>query len=123
VKASSSWKPRKNQTPSDQNIEMIAGLKRVALHERSRADRISDAITTFGSSGQRQADRRAHLDLQVTLLAEQEMTMVLRMLRRICEKIDVEPEPDNPEFRHLFEDTDVHQLITELQRKLPEQAR
>ena len=29
----------------------------------------------------READQRAHLDLQVNLLAEQEMTMVLRMLR------------------------------------------
>jgi uncharacterized membrane protein len=33
----------------------------------------------------READRRAHLDLQVNLLSEQEMTMVLRMLGEICE--------------------------------------
>ena len=70
----------------------------------------------------RQADRRAHLDLQVNLLAEQEMTTVLRMLRRMCKKIGVEPEPDNPEFRDLFEKTDLHQLMSELPKKLPGQA-
>ena len=32
------------------------------------------------------------------------------------------PEPDNPEFRDLFEKTDLHQLMTELQKKLPGKA-
>src|SRR5207249_1655562 len=33
-----------------------------------------------------QADRRAHLDLQINLLAEQENTMMLRMLETLCER-------------------------------------
>jgi uncharacterized membrane protein len=33
----------------------------------------------------READKRAHLDLQVNLLAEQEMTLVLRMLHELCD--------------------------------------
>ena len=31
----------------------------------------------------RQADRRAHLDLQINLLAEQEASLILRQVRRI----------------------------------------
>jgi uncharacterized membrane protein len=34
------------------------------------------------------ADRRGHLDLQINLLAEQEMTMVLRMLKG-CYHLDL----------------------------------
>jgi uncharacterized membrane protein len=33
----------------------------------------------------RQADKRAHLDLQVDLLAEQELTLILYLLRAICQ--------------------------------------
>jgi uncharacterized membrane protein len=32
----------------------------------------------------RQAERRSHLDLQVGMLAEQELTMVLQMLQKLC---------------------------------------
>jgi len=38
----------------------------------------------------RQADRRAHLDLQINLLAEQEATMTLRLLQRICRHLGLE---------------------------------
>jgi uncharacterized membrane protein len=34
----------------------------------------------------RQADKRAHLDLQVDLLAEQELTVILYLLRAICQQ-------------------------------------
>jgi uncharacterized membrane protein len=60
----------------------------------------------------RQADRRAHLDLQVNILAEQEMTMVLKMLREIGGKLDARAEPD--EKVQQFVDLDVHQLAGEL---------
>jgi uncharacterized membrane protein len=41
-------------------------------------------------------DQRNHLDLQINLLAEQETTEILRLLRKICEKqgISLEGEPD-----------------------------
>jgi uncharacterized membrane protein len=37
----------------------------------------------------RQADKRAHLDLQVNLLAEQELTAMLQMLNALCERMGV----------------------------------
>ena len=38
----------------------------------------------------RQADKRARLDLQIDLLAEQELTTILHMLRALCKKHKVE---------------------------------
>jgi len=65
----------------------------------------------------RQADRRAHLDLQVNILAEQEMTMVLRMLREIAAKLEAHAEPDDKVQQ--FVDLDVHQLAGELDKTAP----
>jgi uncharacterized membrane protein len=65
-----------------------------------------------------QSDRRDHLDLQVDLLAEQEMTMVLRMLNRISEKLGVSSDDrEQNATRQLMEDTNIYQLMEELRRK------
>jgi uncharacterized membrane protein len=66
-----------------------------------------------------QSDRRDHLDLQIDLLAEQEMTMVLRMLGRISDRLGVAPdEPELDESRRLMERTNIFELMEELRRKL-----
>src|SRR3954454_4451426 len=41
-----------------------------------------------------EADKRADLDLQISLLTEQELTMVPRLLKRVAHKIKVEPEAE-----------------------------
>src|SRR3954471_8541343 len=64
-----------------------------------------------------QSDRRDHLDLQVDLLAEQEMTMVLRLLSRISERLQVpKDEPEEEEARKLMERTNIYTLMEELRR-------
>jgi uncharacterized membrane protein len=68
----------------------------------------------------RQADRRAHLDLQIDLLAEQEMTMMLEMLRRLCEKAGVPSEDAGDEMKVLLQKTDPYQLMKDLQECLPD---
>ena len=68
----------------------------------------------------RQSDRRDHLDLQVDLLAEQEMTMVLRMLRRIADRLGVESSGDEAaQTDQLMERTDIRKLMDELARRFP----
>ena len=65
-----------------------------------------------------QSDQRDHLDLQVNLLAEQEMTMVLRMLSRISDRLGVRPDDrEETEARALMESTNVYELMEELRRK------
>ena len=67
-----------------------------------------------------QADRRAHLDLQINLLAEAETTKILGVLDRIAERVGVpkedEPSPD------LKEETDVMRLATHVESKIPKSS-
>jgi len=59
-------------------------------------------------------ERRNHLDLQINMLAEQESTKTLDLLRRVAEKLGVQE--DDPETRVLAEsmepETLVHQIVS-----------
>jgi len=66
----------------------------------------------------RLADRRTHLDLQVSMLAEQELTMLLRMQRQIVEHLGIDGQV-TAELEQLSEETDVDRLVQELEEKLP----
>ena len=148
------------------NVEAIKEWERSLLHDRSRAEQLSDWITNAFSSGPvlavhvawfaawivwnmgvggtrpfdpfpfpfltmtvsleaiflslfvlasqnrlgRQADKRAHLDLQIDLLAEREMTAVLRLLQDIASHLKVEGTVTSEEIRDLEIETDVQQL-------------
>jgi uncharacterized membrane protein len=69
----------------------------------------------------RQADRRAHLDLQISILAEQELTMILQMHRKLCAHLGVEVESEIEEVARLAQKTDVQRLGDELEHKIPTQ--
>jgi uncharacterized membrane protein len=69
----------------------------------------------------RQAERRSHLDLQVGMLAEQELTMMLQMLQKLCQHTGVDVKSATQQVEGFSETTDVHKLATELEEKLPEQ--
>jgi uncharacterized membrane protein len=158
--------------PAARNIEAIAALEREALHERSRLDRFTDAVTAAAGSPvfigahaawfggwitlnmvrehpfdpypfgllmltvsleaiflsaavlmtqnrmQRQADRRAHLDLQVNLLAEQELTTMLKMLAGMCRRLDVKVDADDTSVDQQLQDTDIHTISAAIDRQL-----
>jgi len=61
------------------------------------------------------SDRRAHLDLQINLLAEREVTHVLRLLQRVAERLEVREGADATD---LTGDTRVEGLMNTLDRKL-----
>ena len=67
----------------------------------------------------RQADRRTHLDLQVSMMVEQELTLLLQLQQRICEHLGVDVETIKEEMHHLIKRTDVEHLVNELDEKLP----
>jgi len=64
------------------------------------------------------AERRAHLDLQVNLLSEQEMTLVLQMLREVCEHLGLHETTDSPKFKELVRRTDVTALAAHVERAM-----
>ena len=67
----------------------------------------------------RLADRRAHLDLQVDLLAERELTAMLHMLRALCVKQQVVLDDVGTDVDDLLEETDVTEVASDLDDKLP----
>ena len=162
--------------PAARNIEAIAALEREALHDRSRLDRFTDAVTAAAGNPffvvahavwfagwialnvtsdkpfdpypygllmlvvsleaiflsaavlmtqnrmQRQADKRAHLDLQINLLAEQELTTMLKMLAGICQRLDVTVIEHDGHVEQLLEDTNIHTIANALDRELAGEA-
>ncbi len=70
------------------------------------------------SRASRRADERAHLDLQVNLLAEKETTKLLQMVHAICRHLEL-PEAMDSEAVDLSRPTDPHVLAQHLQTQLP----
>jgi uncharacterized membrane protein len=65
-------------------------------------------------------EQRDHLHLQVALLTEQELTLVLGMLRRISERLEVPPESEEAaRAEKLTEQTNVYELMSKLKHELP----
>ena len=63
------------------------------------------------------ADRRAHLDLQVNLLAEQELTAILKVVCLVAERTGVTVKGD-PHLAKLLARTDVKVLAEALTREM-----
>lgn len=61
-----------------------------------------------------QADRWAHLDLQVSLLAEQETTKMLQMLQKLCDQMGMKHVSRDKELREMVQTTHVETLVEEL---------
>jgi uncharacterized membrane protein len=67
----------------------------------------------------RRADQRDHLNLQIDLLAEKEITKILQLNRLLCEHFGIREAGRDAEVRELSRDTAVERLARELQKKIP----
>ncbi|MDQ6677510.1 MAG: DUF1003 domain-containing protein [Acidobacteriota bacterium] len=67
------------------------------------------------------ADHRNHLDLQVNLLAEKEITKVLQLQRLICRKLEIREGDTDQEVVELSDVTAIDNLAHELEEKIPEE--
>jgi uncharacterized membrane protein len=63
---------------------------------------------------QAQADKRADLDLQVSLLAEHEITEILRMVRALAERAGVDEAAD-PELDELAQDVRPETVLSHIE--------
>ena len=155
---------------------MVARLEQEALEQRSRKDRIGDAIADFAGSMtfviaqlvgfavyaglnsglvpfikpwdpypyillallvslegvmlstfvlmkqnrmSRRADQRNHLNLQIDLLSEKEITKMLQLQRLICDRLGIAEGESDLEVRELSQHTAVEDLAKELEEKIP----
>jgi len=77
-------------------------------------------LTTFILMSQNsldaQADKRADLDLQVSLISEHEITRLIAMVKDIAQKLGVE-EAKNPEIEELSKDVVPEKLIDTLENE------
>ena len=63
----------------------------------------------------RQADKRSHLDLQIDLLAEREMTAVLQLLQDIARHLEVQTSVTPEQLRDLMKKTDLGRLTNRME--------
>ena len=63
----------------------------------------------------RQSDKRTHLNLQIDLLAEREMTAVLQMLKDITRHLDVQTTVTPEQLEDLMKKTDLRGLTNRME--------
>jgi uncharacterized membrane protein len=68
------------------------------------------------------ADHRAHLDLQINLLSEREVTKVLQLQRLICEHLGLKEAAEDRDAIELSSVTAVGNIAHELDQKMPKDA-
>jgi uncharacterized membrane protein len=66
----------------------------------------------------RQANQRAHLNLQIDLLAEQETTKLLQKVQSLLDHFGLEQNPDDGEAERLSQETHVEALVGEIRKSL-----
>ena len=66
----------------------------------------------------RQADKRAHLDLQINLLAEQELTAILKLQCLLAEHAGIDISGIDPRLDHMRGHTDVQRLAETIDTEL-----
>ena len=65
------------------------------------------------------ADERSHLDLQINLLSEKELTKILQLQKLICGKLKIKEAEMDFEVKELSNVTAVDNIAHELSRRLP----
>jgi uncharacterized membrane protein len=111
------------------NLHVIPGLKAfdpfpfgiLALVVSSESVFLTIFVLISQSRMARQSERRSHLDLQVGMLSEQELTTILQMLQKLCQHVGVNVDASKQEVQSFSKTTDVNKLASELQEKLPEE--
>jgi uncharacterized membrane protein len=111
------------------NLHVIPGLKvfdpfpfgLLALVVSSESVFLTIFVLISQSRMARQSERRSHLDLQVGMLSEQELTTILQMLQKLCQHMGVNVDSSKQEVQSFSKTTDVHKLASELEDKLPEE--
>src|ERR1039457_4315835 len=111
------------------NLHVIPGLKPfdpfpfgiLALAVSSESVFLTIFVLISQSRMARQSERRSHLDLQVCMLSEQELTTILEMLQKLCQHMGVNVDSSKQEVQSFSKTTDVHKLASELEDKLPEE--
>jgi uncharacterized membrane protein len=105
-----SWIPRFDPYPFSL-LGMIVSVEAVVL---------SSFILMRQNRMSKRAERRDHLNLQVDLISEKEITKLLQMVRAICERMGLSQITDDKELREFSQATSVETLTQRLEETLPD---
>jgi uncharacterized membrane protein len=87
------------------NLTLIVSLEAIFL---------SSFILVSQNRQQHNADQRNHLDLQINLLAEQESSLMLQMLKKVMDHLEIDFDSTGAEV--LLEATDPQRLADQLEK-------
>jgi len=101
---------RLNSTPYDRSLlNLIVALEAVFL---------TSVVLLTQNHMTSVAERRARLELQVNLLAEQELTTMLHMLHALCTNAGVQVSVRNDRVQQLLTETDIQRIAIALDERL-----
>lgn len=75
-------------------------------------------VLMFQHRNQRIAELREETNLQVSLHAERQLSMTLRILGEIQQRLNIDSQQDPELLRHLQQELDARQLLDNLRREL-----
>jgi uncharacterized membrane protein len=104
------WIPRFDPYPFSL-LGMIVSVEAVVL---------SSFILMRQNRMSKRAERRDHLNLQVDLISEKEITKLLQMVRAICERMGLKNIAEDKELREFSQATSVETLTQRLEDTLPD---
>jgi len=81
---------------------------------------LTSIVLISQSDLRRLGDLRAHLDLQVNILAEQELTAILGLLNQICKRLNIDAESAEPNVEALSKETNLEAIATVREETLDE---
>ena len=99
------WTPLRRFDPSFVVLAMIASVEAIFL---------STFVLISQNRMQAQADKRADLDLQVSLLAEHEITQLITLVTEIARRMNVDAARD-PELRELAQDVAPEKVLDHME--------
>lgn len=105
IVANLGWLPVKRFDPSFVVLAMFASVEAIFL---------STFVLISQNRMQALADARADLDLQVSLLAEHEITRLVSLVSAMAKHMDID-EADNPELAELARDVAPERVLDEIE--------
>ena len=100
------WTPLPKFDPTFVLLATIASVEAIFL---------SAFVLMTQNRMQADSDRRADLDLHLSLLAEHEVTRLISLVSAIAERIGIEPASDHPELAELKKDVDPEKVLEKIE--------
>ena len=100
------WLPLRPFDPSLVILAMVASVEAIF---------VSTFVLITQNRMAAQADKRADLDLQISLLAEHEITRLITLVARIAERMDIQ-ESHNPELSELSRDVAPQKVMERIEQ-------